>query len=63
MTCIVGDEVNRWSILLEAVVWRWLIQGIIQPVLAVIVGFIGCPLVSLGIMICKYEFKLLCLQP
>ena len=50
---ILGDEVNRWSILFEAVIWRWLIQGTIQPVLAVIVGLIGCPLVSLGVMTCK----------
>ena len=51
---VVGDEVNRWSILFEAVIWRWLIQGTIQPVLAVIVGLIGCPLVSLGVIMCKY---------
>ena len=48
-----GEGVNKWLILFEALVYRWLIQGTIQPVAAVIYGLIGCPLMSLAIIVCK----------
>ncbi|XP_076073157.1 uncharacterized protein LOC143044850 isoform X3 [Mytilus galloprovincialis] len=43
------DDSNKIGILFEAIIWRLLIQGCIQPVTAVLVGSIGCPLSSLGI--------------
>ncbi|XP_045212309.2 uncharacterized protein LOC123563530 [Mercenaria mercenaria] len=42
---------NRFSILCEAFIWRFLIQGTIQPVAASLFGFVACPLASFGIIV------------
>lgn len=44
---------NRYCILLEALIWNILIQGCIQPVAAILVASILCPLVSGLILIGK----------
>lgn len=44
---------NRYCILLEAIIWNILIQGCIQPIVAIFVASIVCPLVSGLILIGK----------
>ncbi|KAL3877445.1 hypothetical protein ACJMK2_035151 [Sinanodonta woodiana] len=45
------DNSNKVGILFEALVWRLLIQGCMQPLAALMVGCIGCPLAALGVSI------------
>ncbi|KAH9503994.1 hypothetical protein Btru_067508 [Bulinus truncatus] len=45
------SEKNRISILMEAVVWNILLQGCIQPVSAVMVGAVLCPVASFSIFL------------
>ncbi|KAL4240910.1 hypothetical protein ACF0H5_001692 [Mactra antiquata] len=44
-------EENKFSILCEALIWRFLLLGTIQPVAASLFGFVACPLAALGISI------------
>lgn len=41
---------NKYLVFLEAIVWNILIQGCIQPIAALIVGVIICPIISLAIL-------------
>lgn len=53
---------NRIFVLMEALIWNILIQGCIQPILAICVAVIVCPLVSLIILaggVTRYWFRLL----
>lgn len=45
---------NRYFVILEAVVWNIGIQGCVQPVLAVLVAGIVCPLISVVILAGNY---------
>lgn len=45
---------NRYCILLEALIWNILIQGCIQPIAALLVASILCPLVSGLILIGEF---------
>lgn len=52
---------NRYLIILEAIVWNILIQGCLQPLLALIVAFVLCPVVSVTIFtigFLRYWFRL-----
>ncbi|KAK3091951.1 hypothetical protein FSP39_023952 [Pinctada imbricata] len=42
------EDSNKISILFEALIWRILIQGCIQPIAAMLTGCIVCPLGALG---------------
>lgn len=37
---------NRYCILLEALVWKFLIQGLLQPLAAIVVATLFCPLAT-----------------
>ncbi|XP_036323621.1 uncharacterized protein LOC118737306 isoform X1 [Rhagoletis pomonella] len=53
---------NRYCILLEAVIWNIIIQGLIQPVTAVLVATCLCPLASgvvLVVGVARYSLRLL----
>ncbi|KAM7363338.1 uncharacterized protein ACRADG_000286 isoform 1-T1 [Cochliomyia hominivorax] len=53
---------NRYCILLEALIWNILIQGCIQPIAALLVASILCPLVSgliLIVGVVRYSLRLL----
>lgn len=52
-----NDERNKYCIFLEALVWDILIQGIIQPLIAVFIASIVCPAISLSVLFGK-NFKL-----
>lgn len=54
-----NDERNKYCILLEALVWDIFIQGIIQPLIAVIIGSIVCPLISLSVLIGERFYKII----
>ncbi|XP_005097291.1 uncharacterized protein LOC101859401 [Aplysia californica] len=42
-------EKNRWFILFEAVIWNLLLQGCVQPLSALLVGVVACPVASLAV--------------
>jgi hypothetical protein len=46
-----NDERNKYCILLEALGWDILLQGIIQPLIATLVAAIICPIISFVILI------------
>jgi hypothetical protein len=48
-----NDKRNKYCVFLEAIGWDILIQGILQPILAIIVAGIICPLISAVILIGK----------
>ncbi|EEB13018.1 conserved hypothetical protein [Pediculus humanus corporis] len=41
---------NKYFVFLEAIIWNILIQGCMQPIAAIIVGAIICPIISLFIL-------------
>lgn len=47
------DDRNKYCIFLEAFVWDIVIQGIIQPVLAMLVAAIICPIISFAVLLCE----------
>lgn len=52
---------NRWFMILEAVVWNILMQGLLQPVAALLVAVFVCPLISFSILsvgVCRYGMRL-----
>lgn len=46
-----NESRNRYCIILEAIVWNIFMQGILQPILAIFVGGILCPIAALAIFI------------
>ncbi|XP_055923588.1 uncharacterized protein LOC129954019 isoform X2 [Eupeodes corollae] len=53
---------NRYCILLEAVVWNILIQGCVQPIAAIFVSMVLCPLASILVLVvgaARYSLRLL----
>lgn len=48
---------NRYCIILESLVWEILIQGMLQPLAAILVAAIVCPLAAICICFSK-NFKL-----
>ncbi|XP_017770930.1 PREDICTED: uncharacterized protein LOC108558515 isoform X2 [Nicrophorus vespilloides] len=53
---------NRFFVLFEAVIWNIGLQGCVQPILALLVAFIVCPIISLIILtggITRYWLRLL----
>ncbi|KAL5274492.1 hypothetical protein ACFFRR_000922 [Megaselia abdita] len=53
---------NRYCILLEALIWNIFIQGMVQPVVAVFIAAIICPLTSIVVLIIgaiRYSLRLL----
>ncbi|KAK3915173.1 Glycerol-3-phosphate acyltransferase 1, mitochondrial [Frankliniella fusca] len=52
---------NRWCMILEAVVWNIIMQGLLQPVAALLVAVFVCPLISFCIVsvgVCRYGMRL-----
>jgi len=41
---------NRWFVVLEALIWNIALQGLVQPIVALIVALIICPLISVSIL-------------
>lgn len=41
---------NRWLMILEAVVWNLLLQGLLQPIVALVVSIIVCPFIAFCIL-------------
>lgn len=57
-----SEERNKYCVFLEALGWDILIQGIIQPTLAIIVAAIFCPLIAASILVIgssRYWLRLL----
>lgn len=49
--CPDPGKLNRWCVLFEAVIWRILILGILQPLAALVVALIVCPLCAFFLLI------------
>ncbi|CAH0579011.1 unnamed protein product [Chrysodeixis includens] len=49
--CPDPDKLNRWFVLLEVLIWRIGVLGIIQPLAALIVAVILCPLGALLLLV------------
>lgn len=45
---------NPYCILLEALVWNILMQGLVQPIVAFMVAIIVCPIASVLVLIGKF---------
>lgn len=53
---------NRWFMVLEAVVWNIITQGLLQPFAALLVAIFICPLISfciLSVGVCRYGLRLI----
>lgn len=48
-----NDERNKYCIFLEALGWDILIQGVIQPIFAIIIATIICPIISFFVLLGK----------
>lgn len=48
-----NDERNKYCVFLEAIGWDIFIQGVVQPILSIIVAAFICPLISAAILIGK----------
>ncbi|CAG5132948.1 unnamed protein product, partial [Candidula unifasciata] len=44
-------EKNKFFILFEAVIWNMLLQGCLQPLLAILIGAVACPLASSAVFL------------
>lgn len=62
---------NKYCVILEAIVWNILFQGCVQPIAALFVGLIICPIISLIVLagkflffffFCKYHLKEIVLE-
>ncbi|KAL4132482.1 hypothetical protein QTP88_009622 [Uroleucon formosanum] len=52
---------NRYFVLIEAVVWNMIFQGILQPLIACLIAFILCPIITVILFIVallRYWFRL-----
>lgn len=49
-----NSERNKYCIFLEAFGWDILIQGIIQPILAIFVAAVICPIISFAVLLCEF---------
>ncbi|KAH1016914.1 hypothetical protein HUJ04_008066 [Dendroctonus ponderosae] len=55
-------QINRFSILFEALLWRLAVQGCIQPIAAIFIAVFVCPVIAVAILtvgIARYWFRLL----
>lgn len=52
-----NDERNKYCIIMEALGWDIIIQGILQPILAVFVAAVICPIISFSVLIGKAFFS------
>lgn len=44
---------NRYFVVIEAVLWNIVFQGIVQPVIACLIAFILCPIITVILFIGK----------
>jgi len=42
---------NRYFVVIEAVVWNMICQGILQPLIACLIAFILCPIITVILFI------------
>jgi len=42
---------NRYFVVIEAVVWNMFFQGILQPLIACLIAFIFCPIITVILFI------------
>lgn len=49
--CPDPDKLNRWFVLFEVVIWRIAVLGLLQPLAALIIALVLCPLASLLLLV------------
>jgi hypothetical protein len=47
---------NRYLVMLEAILWNIGLQGCVQPLAALFVAFVVCPVISLTVLTGKLQF-------
>lgn len=50
---------NRYVVVIEAVVWNIILQGIVQPLIACLIAFILCPIITVILFIGNYDNMIL----
>lgn len=45
---------NKYCTIIETIIWNIIIQGCIQPIAAILVALILCPLAAVFICLCNY---------
>lgn len=45
---------NRYFVVMEALIWNIVLQGIIQPMIAWLIAFIFCPIITIVLFIGNY---------
>lgn len=46
---------NRYFVVIEAVIWNIIIQGILQPLIACLIAFLLCPIITVFIFFGYYN--------
>lgn len=46
---------NRYFVIIEAIVWNIVFQGILQPLIACLIAFIACPIITVILFIGNYK--------
>lgn len=46
---------NRYLVVIEAVIWNIIIQGILQPLIACLIAFVFCPIITVVLFFGYYE--------
>lgn len=46
---------NRYFVVIEAIVWNIVLQGILQPLIACFIAFIACPIITVILFIGNYK--------
>lgn len=50
---------NRYFVIIEAVVWNIIFQGILQPLVACLIAFVLCPIITVILFIGNYDKTIL----
>lgn len=50
-----SESKNRYVVVIEAVVWNIILQGIVQPLIASIIAFVLCPIITIVLFNGNYD--------
>lgn len=50
-----ADWKNRYFVVIEAVMWNIVLQGILQPLIACLIAFVFCPIITVILFIGNYN--------
>lgn len=50
-----ADWKNRYFVVIEAVIWNIILQGILQPLVACLIAFVLCPMITVILFFGYYD--------